>query len=288
MSEAVIKTFFDPTSFTYTHLVQDPVTRRAAIIDSVLNYDPKSGRTRTDAADEVIDYVRSESLSIDWILETHVHADHLSAAHYLKSQLGGQTGVGNAINLVQETFKTVFNVEPTFATDGSQFDVQFADGERFAIGGLAVTVMHTPGHTPACVCYNVDDEHLFVGDTIFMPDQGTARCDFPGGDATILFNSVTRILSLPDSTKLYMCHDYGPNGRDYQYLTTVKAERERNIHVNQTIDLATFVQMRSERDATLDMPTLILPAVQINIRAGELPPAEDNGTRYIKVPINAM
>jgi glyoxylase-like metal-dependent hydrolase (beta-lactamase superfamily II) len=189
---------------------------------------------------------------------------------------------------VQETFKTVFNVEPTFATDGSQFDVQFADGERFAIGGLAVTVMHTPGHTPACVCYNVDDEHLFVGDTIFMPDQGTARCDFPGGDATILFNSVTRILRLPDSTKLYMCHDYGPNGRDYQYLTTVKAERERNIHVNQTIDLATLVQMRSERDATLDMPTLILPAVQINIRAGELPPAEDNGTRYIKVPINAI
>lgn len=288
MSEAIITTFFDPTTFTYTHLVQDPVTQRAAIIDSVLNYDPKSGRTRTDAADEVINYVRSAGLTLDWILETHVHADHLSAAHYLKSQLGGRIGIGSRINLVQETFKMVFNVEATFPTDGSQFDVQFADAERFDIGRLSVTVMHTPGHTPACVSYKVDDEHLFVGDTLFMPDAGTARCDFPGGDAAILFASVKRILSLPDSTKLYMCHDYGPNGRDYQYLTTVKEQRERNIHVNHAIDLATFVQMRRERDATLDMPTLILPSVQINIRAGELPPPENNGTRYIKVPLNAL
>jgi glyoxylase-like metal-dependent hydrolase (beta-lactamase superfamily II) len=253
-----------------------------------LDYDPKSGRTRTASADEVVAYVQQTELSVQWIIETHVHADHLSAAPYLKSKLGGKTAIGSHINTIQETFKSVFNAEDEFKTDGSQFDVQFGEGDTFKVGNLEGVVMHTPGHTPACSTYVIDEEHAFVGDTIFMPDQGTARCDFPGGDATILFNSVKRILSLPDSTKLYMCHDYGPNGRDYQYLTTVKEERERNIHVNEDVSVDEFVKMRSERDATLDMPVLILPSVQVNMRAGEMPPAENNGTAYIKVPLNAL
>ena len=287
-SNATVKTFFDKGTFTYTHVISDPATQKAAIVDSVLNYDPKSGRTNTESADEVVAYVQAEGLSVDWILETHVHADHLSAAPYLKSKLGGKMAIGSHIPTIQKTFKSIFNVEPEFKTDGSQFDVQFNEGDTFDIGELKGIVMHTPGHTPACSTYIVDDEHAFVGDTIFMPDQGTARCDFPGGDASILFNSVKRILSLPDSTKLYMCHDYGPNGRDYQYLTTVKEERERNIHVNESVSVDEFVKMRSERDATLDMPVLILPSVQINMRAGEMPPKEDNGTAYIKVPLNAL
>lgn len=287
-TNAQVKTFFDTSTFTYTHVVTDPATKAAAIVDSVLNYDPKSGRTSTDSADQVIAYVKAEGLHVEWILETHVHADHLSAAPYLKSHLGGKTGIGRQIGTVQKVFKSIFNAEEAFKTDGSQFDVQFDDGESFQVGELKGVVMHTPGHTPACSTYVIDDAHAFVGDTIFMPDQGTARCDFPGGDATILFNSVKRILSLPDSTKLYMCHDYGPNGRDYQYLTTVKEERERNIHVNEGVSVDEFVKMRSERDATLDMPVLILPSVQVNMRAGELPPKEDNGTAYIKVPLNAL
>lgn len=287
-STAQVKTFFDTSSFTYTHVITDPATRATAIIDSVMNYDPKSGRTSTHSADEVIDYVKAEDLKVEWILETHVHADHLSAAPYLKASLGGKTGIGKQIGTVQKTFKSVFNAEEGFKTDGSQFDVQFDDGETFSLGELTGKVMHTPGHTPACSTYVIDEEHAFVGDTIFMPDQGTARCDFPGGDATTLFSSVKRILNLPDSTKLYMCHDYGPNGRDYKYLTTVKEERERNIHVNEKVSVDEFVKMRSERDATLDMPVLILPSVQVNMRAGELPPKEDNGTAYIKVPLNAL
>ncbi|EAR08512.1 MBL fold metallo-hydrolase [Reinekea blandensis] len=287
-STAQVKTFFDPATFTYTHVVTDPATKATAIIDSVLDYDPKSGRTSTASADEVIAYVKAEDLKVEWILETHVHADHLSAAPYLKSHLGGKTGIGKQIGTVQKVFKSIFNAEDTFKTDGSQFDIQFDEGDTFQVGELNGYVMHTPGHTPACSTYVIDEEHAFVGDTIFMPDQGTARCDFPGGDATVLFNSVKRILSLPDSTKLYMCHDYGPNGRDYQYLTTVKEERERNIHVNEGVSVDEFVQMRSERDATLDMPVLILPSVQVNMRAGEMPPKEDNGTSYIKVPLNAL
>lgn len=287
-STAQVKTFFDPATFTYTHVLHDPATMKAAIIDSVLDYDFKSGRTSTASADEVIAYVKASGLSVDWILETHVHADHLSAAPYLKKALGGKTAIGAHINVVQETFKNIFNVEADFRTDGSQFDALLADGDEFTVGSLKGTVMHTPGHTPACSTYVIDEEHAFVGDTIFMPDQGTARCDFPGGDANILFNSVKRILNMKDSTKLYMCHDYGPNGRDYQYLTTVKEQRDLNIHVNEKVDQGEFVKMRSERDATLDMPTLILPSVQINMRAGELPPAENNGTRYIKVPLNAL
>jgi glyoxylase-like metal-dependent hydrolase (beta-lactamase superfamily II) len=287
-SNANVKTFFDPGTFTYTHVISDPATKAAAIVDSVLNYDPKSGRTSTASADEVIAYIKSEGLSLEWILETHVHADHLSAAPYLKQALGGKIGIGRQITTVQEVFKGVFNAEESFKTDGSQFDVQFDDNETFNIGNLNALVMHTPGHTPACATYVIDEEHAFVGDTIFMPDQGTARCDFPGGDATILFNSVKRILSMPESTKLYMCHDYGPGGRDYMYLTTVKEERERNIHVNDDVPVEEFVKMRTERDATLDMPVLILPSVQINMRAGEMPPAEDNGTAYLKVPLNAL
>ncbi len=285
---AIVKTFFDPATFTYTHVMHDADSRKALIVDSVLDYDPKSGRTATASADEVIAYVGEQDLTVEWIVETHVHADHLSAAPYLKAKLGGKTAIGSHIDAVQKTFKTIFNVEDEFRTDGSQFDRLFNDNDTFQVGGLTVTVMHTPGHTPACSTYVVDNEHAFVGDTIFMPDQGTARCDFPGGDATVLFNSVKRILSLPDSTKLYMCHDYGPNGREYQYLTTVKEERERNIHVNEKVSVDEFVKMRSERDATLDMPTLILPSVQINMRAGEMPPAERNGTAYIKVPLNAL
>lgn len=283
-----IKTFFDRASCTYTHLVIDPQTRKAAIIDSVLNYDPKAGRTASYSADEVISYVQKNQLEVEWILETHVHADHLSAASYLKAQLGGKTGIGSHINSVQKVFKEIFNAEHDFPTDGSQFDVQFEDDGTFTIGELTVQVLHTPGHTPACVTYLVDGEHAFVGDTIFMPDGGTARCDFPGGSAEILFRSVKRLLSLPESTKLYMCHDYGPNGREYQYLTTVKDERERNIHVNDDISVAQFIDMRTKRDETLQMPVLILPSVQINMRAGELPPAEDNGTSYIKIPINRV
>jgi glyoxylase-like metal-dependent hydrolase (beta-lactamase superfamily II) len=288
MSTAIVKTFFDPATFTYTHVIFDLATRAAAIIDSVLDYDPKSGRTTTTSADQVIEFINNEKLQVEWILETHVHADHLSAAPYLKSRIGGKTGIGSHIDTVQQTFKSIFNAEDSFKTDGSQFDARFADGERFEIGELSGYVMHTPGHTPACSTYVIDDEHAFVGDTIFMPDQGTARCDFPGGDATTLYKSVNRILSLPDSTKLYMCHDYGPNGRDYQYLTTVKEERERNIHVNQTISVEDFVRMRTLRDATLDMPVLILPSVQINMRAGEMPPKEENGMSYLKVPLNAL
>ena len=287
-SQAIVKTFFDSATFTYTHVVQDEATKKAMIVDSVLNYDPKSGRTTTTSADEVIGYVEQNGLIVEWIVETHVHADHLSAAPYLKKSLGGKTAIGNYIGVIQETFKSIFNAESEFKTDGSQFDMQFKEGDTFALGNLTVSVMHTPGHTPACSTYIVDGEHAFVGDTIFMPDQGTARCDFPGGDATILFNSVKRILSLPDSTKLYMCHDYAPNGREFQYMTTVKEERERNIHVNLNVTVDEFVKMRSERDATLDMPVLILPSVQINMRAGEMPPTESNGTAYIKVPINAL
>ncbi len=286
-SNALVKTFFDPTTFTYTHVLHCPTSLKAMIVDSVLDYDFKSGRTNTVSADKLIEYVEDESLTVEWILETHVHADHLSGAAYIQKAVGGKTGMGANIDVVQATFKNLFDVEQDFRTDGSQFDALFNDGDSFNIGELTCTVMHTPGHTPACSTYVVD-EHVFVGDTIFMPDQGSARCDFPGGDANVLYQSVQRILTLPDETKLYMCHDYGPNGRDYQYLTTVKDQREQNIHMNVSVSEEKFVSMRRERDATLGMPALILPSVQINMRAGEMPPARDNGIRYIQVPINAL
>ncbi|NWG47299.1 MAG: MBL fold metallo-hydrolase [Alphaproteobacteria bacterium] len=283
-----VTSFFDEATYTITHVVADPKTRRAAIIDPVLDYDPKSGRTATRSADRVIAHVREAGLTIDWILETHAHADHLSAGPYLKSALGGKTGIGAHITDVQEVFGTLFNAEPDFARDGSQFDQLFEDGARFAIGGLEARVMHTPGHTPACVTYVVGDA-AFVGDTLFMPDYGTARCDFPRGDAATLYRSIRRIFSLPDETRLFLCHDYKAPGRDsYVWETTVGAEKAGNVHVHEGVSEAEFVAMRTARDRTLGMPVLLLPAVQVNMRAGAFPPPEDNGIRYLKIPLDAV
>lgn len=282
-----IKTFFDEATFTATHVVWDPATKQAAIIDSVHDYDPKSGRTDTASADAVIAFVQQEGLGVDWILETHVHADHLTAAPYLQEKLGGRIGIGAKVAVVQGVFKSVFNAEETFATDGRQFDRLFEDGEQFQIGDLTVEVMHTPGHTPACVTYVVGDA-AFVGDTLFMPDFGTARCDFPGGDARQLYQSIKRILALPPETRLFLCHDYGPGGRAYEWVTTVAAQREKNIHVNDSVDEDGFVAMRTERDKQLSMPVLILPSVQVNMRAGVMPPPEANGISYLKLPVDAL
>ncbi len=282
-----VKTFFDKTTFTASHVVWDPATKHAAIVDSVKDYDPKSGRTSTASADELIAFVKSGGLHIEWILETHVHADHLTAAPYLKEKLGGKIGIGARIDVVQGVFKKVFNVEESFATDGRQFDHLFEDGEVFHIGDMEAEAIHTPGHTPACATYVVGDA-AFVGDTMFMPDFGTARCDFPGGDARQLFKSIKKILTLPGETRLFLCHDYAPGGREYLWETTVAAQRESNIHVNDSVDEDGFVKMRTERDKQLDMPVLILPSVQVNMRAGDLPPPEDNGTSYLKIPLDAL
>jgi glyoxylase-like metal-dependent hydrolase (beta-lactamase superfamily II) len=258
-----------------------------AIIDSVLDYDPKSGRTRHTSADKVIAYVRENQLQTAWILETHAHADHLSAAPYLKAQLGGQTAIGDHITAVQKVFKGIFNMEPAFACDGSQFDHLFADGEAIVVGEMRGHTMLVPGHTPACVAYHFGDA-VFVGDTMFMPDVGSARCDFPGGNARQLYASIHKILSLAPQTRLFMCHDYPPAGREVAFESTVAEQRAKNIHTHEGISEDQFVHMRSTRDATLDMPVLILPAVQINIRAGQFPPAEDNGVAYVKIPLNAL
>ena len=283
-----VKTFFDEATFTATHVVWDPAAKKAAIIDSVKDYDPKSGRTSTESADAVIDFIQALDLTVEWILETHVHADHLTAAPYLKEKLGGQIAIGAEIEKVQGVFKKVFNAEEAFATDGRQFDHLFADGETFGIGGLAARVMHTPGHTPACATYVIGDA-AFVGDTLFMPDFGTARCDFPGGDARQLYQSIHKILALPPETRLFLCHDYKAPGRDaYAWETTVAAQRENNIHVHDGTSEDAFVKMRSARDKELDMPVLILPSVQVNMRAGDMPPAEDNGIRYLKIPVDAL
>lgn len=278
---------FDPATWTVTYIVHNGPGSVAAIIDSVLDYDHKSGRTRTTSADKVIDYVKANDLKVHWILETHAHADHLSAAPYLKQKLGGKIGIGDQITRVQKVFKDIFNLEPEFRLDGSQFDVLLKDEEEFRIGELTGRVLAVPGHTPACVAYQVGDA-VFGGDTLFMPDVGTARCDFPGGDAKTLYASVRKILSLPTETRLFMCHDYPPNNRPVAFETTVAEQRTKNIHVHDGITEAQFVEMRTKRDATLEMPTLILPAVQINIRAGEMPPKETNGTAYVKIPINAL
>ena len=278
---------FDPATWTVTYVVHAGPGSTCAIVDPVLDYDPKSGRTRTRSADQVIDYVREHRLQVAWILETHAHADHLSAAPYLKRELGGRMAIGSRITQVQQVFKGLFNLEPGFDTDGSQFDHLLADGERFTIGELTGEVMSVPGHTPACVAYRIGDA-VFVGDTLFMPDVGTARCDFPGGDARTLYASTRKLLSLPPETRLFMCHDYPPNGRPVAFETTVAEQRAKNIHLHDGIDEAQFVEMRTRRDATLEMPTLILPAVQINIRAGEMPPAEANGVAYLKIPLNAL
>jgi glyoxylase-like metal-dependent hydrolase (beta-lactamase superfamily II) len=280
--------FFDPATFTVTYVVHDPATGKAAIIDSVLDYDPSSGRTKTASADAVVDYVTSNGLDVTWLLETHAHADHFSAAPYLQEKLGGKIAIGAHITAVQAVFGKLFNAGEDFAPDGSQFDALFSDGDTFAIGALPVTVMHVPGHTPACIAYVVG-EAVFVGDTMFMPDYGSARADFPGGDARTLFRSLRRILTLPDETRLFMCHDYLPAGRsEYVWETTVAAERAGNIHAHDGISEDEFVAMREARDATLDMPRLILPSVQVNMRAGHLPPPDDNGIVYLKIPVNAV
>ena len=282
-----VRAFFDPATWTLTYVVKDPNSASCAIIDSVLDYDAASGRTKTDSADQVIHMVKSEGLSVEWIVETHVHADHLSAAPYLHNQLGGQIGIGTHITDVQTIFGNLFNAEPEFHRDGSQFDALFEDGDTFSIGSLTATAMHTPGHTPACMTYHIGDA-LFVGDTLFMPDFGTARCDFPGGDARILYHSIQRLLALPPETRMFMCHDYMPNGRELKYQTTVAEQRASNLHVHDEISEDEFVDMRTAKDKTLNMPALILPSVQINMRAGELPPAEDNGVRYLKIPLDAV
>jgi len=286
-----VEGFFDPHTWTVSYLVLDRETRQCALVDSVLDYDPKSGRTGHASADRLIARVGELGAKVQWILETHVHADHLSAAPYLKERLGGRVGIGSRITTVQDVFGKLFNAGPGFAHDGSQFDHLFEDGEEFRIGGLRARAMHTPGHTPACMTYVVGDgveDAAFVGDTLFMPDYGTARCDFPGGDARTLYRSINKVLSLPPATRLYMCHDYQPNGREVQFVSTVAEEREKNIHVRDGISEEEFVAMRTKRDATLEMPVLILPSVQVNMRAGHLPEPEDNGRRYLKIPIDAL
>jgi glyoxylase-like metal-dependent hydrolase (beta-lactamase superfamily II) len=285
--KADIKAFFDPETWTYTYVVSGGKGTPCIIIDSVLNYDPKSGRTSTRSADEVIQFIQNEELKLTWILETHAHADHLTAAPYLQEKLGGKLVIGNHITNVQSVFKGVFNLEAGFAVDGSQFDHLLTDGESLDFGELSLKALYVPGHTPACMAYEIGDA-LFVGDTLFMPDVGTARCDFPGGNAKTLYQSIQKILSYPNETKLYMCHDYPPNGRSPEFCSTVGAEKSGNIHVHDGISEQQFVQMRTQRDKTLQMPTLILPSIQINIRAGHFPEPEDNGKSYLKIPLNIL
>ena len=285
--QAQVKAFFDPATWTVSYVVFDAPGGHCALVDSVLDYDPKSGRTRTDSANQLIAFVREQNLTVDWILETHAHADHLSAAPYLRKHLGGKIAIGGKITQVQNVFKGIFHLEPEFATNGSQFDHLFEDGDTFAIGTLQVQALSVPGHTPACMAYQVGDA-VFVGDTLFMPDVGTARCDFPGGNAHTLYQSVRKLLSLPPETRLFMCHDYPPEGREAQWECTVADQRARNIHVHDGVSEAEFVAMRTKRDAGLAMPVLILPSVQVNIRAGELPPPEANGVSYLKIPLNAL
>lgn len=282
-----VEPFFDPATSTVTYVVHAGDGTPCVIIDPVLDYDPKSGRTRTASADAVIAFVRGRALRVEWILETHAHADHLTAAPYLKRQLGGRIGIGARITEVQQAFGEVFNAGEDFRRDGSQFDRLWADGETFAVGALAFRVLAVPGHTPACVAYQVGDA-VFAGDTLFMPDVGTARTDFPGGDAATLFRSIRRLLELPPETRIFVCHDYPPAGRTATFETTVAAERAGNIHVRDGVTEQEFVTMRTQRDATLAMPVLLLPAVQVNMRAGELPPAEANGVAYLKIPIDAL
>ncbi len=282
-----VDSFFDPATSTISHVVVEPNGRKCAIVDSVLDYQPNSGRTKTDSADRIVAHVKERGLEVEWILETHAHADHLSAARYLKAKLGGRIAIGARITEVQKIFREVFNLERTFNTDGRQFDHLFEDGEVFRIGRLEARVMYTPGHTPACCTYVMGDV-AFVGDTLFMPDSGTARADFPGGDAQTLYRSIQKILSLPPETRLFMCHDYQPGGREPMWETTVAEERERNIHVGGGRSEEEFVELRTARDRTLDVPQLLIPSIQINIRAGDFPPPEDNGVRYLKVPLNRL
>ena len=282
-----IEAFFDDATWTVSYVVFDEPGGHCALVDSVLDYDAKSGRTRTHSADRLVAFVQSKGLTVQWILETHAHADHLSAAHYLRSKLGGKIAIGAAITQVQEVFKAIFHLEPEFHPDGRQFDHLLHDEEVFSIGHLEAKALAVPGHTPACMAYQIADAVL-VGDTLFMPDVGTARCDFPGGNAHTLYQSVRKLLSLPEQTRLFMCHDYPPAERAPAWQTTVADQRAHNIHVHDGMTEAAFVELRTRRDATLDMPVLILPSVQVNIRAGAMPPAEDNGVTYLKIPVNAL
>lgn len=284
----VIRTFFDEPTFTATHVVHDPVTRRAAIIDSVLDFDQAAGRTSHASADAIIEYVREQKLTVDWLLETHAHADHLSDAPYLQQHLGGTLVIGREIVTVQNVFAGVFNEPISFARDGSQFDRLMSDGETFALGNLGAIALHVPGHTPACLAYVIGDA-VFVGDTLFMPDYGSARADFPGGDARTLYRSIRRLMQLPDETRVFLCHDYKAPGREtYVWETTIGAERTENLHVHDGISEDAFVAMREARDKTLGMPRLILPSIQVNIRAGHLPEPEANGVSYLKLPLNLL
>lgn len=285
---AKVQSFFDTATSTVTYVIHAGPGTACAIVDSVLDYDFRSGRTSTTSADQVMAFVLAEKLQVEWLLETHAHADHISAAPYLQEHLGGIIGIGEHIRQVQGVFKRIFNLEPEFAPDGSQFGHLFVDGERFRIGDLNAQAIHVPGHTPADMAYIIDDALAFVGDTLFMPDVGSARCDFPGGDAHMLYHSTRHLLSLAPETILYMCHDYPPADREASWITTVAEQRAKNIHLHDGVSEAEFVSMRTQRDSTLAMPNLILPSIQINIRAGHLPPAEDNGTRYLKIPLNAL
>lgn len=286
MQRPIVTHFFDELTNTFSYVVQDPDSRACAIIDSVLDFDYAAGRTDVRSADNLIAFIREHDLDVTWILETHVHADHLSAAPYLHEQLGGKTGIGANIVAVQQIFGKAFNAGSEFARDGSQFDALFEEGDTFTVGQLQGYVLHTPGHTPACLTYVVGDA-AFVGDTLFMPDYGTARCDFPGGDARTLYRSIQKVLALPEQTRLFLCHDYKAPGREtFQHETSVAEQINGNVHVHKGISEDEFVKMRTERDATLGMPRLIIPSVQVNMRAGEMPPAEENGTVYLKVPLN--
>ena len=285
---ALIEAFLDSASSTYSYVVYEADGGQCAIVDPVLDYDGAAGRTCTAQADRIIAFVRAHDLQVQWLLETHAHADHLSAAPYLRRELGGKIAIGESISKVQNVFKALFNLEPEFCVDGSQFDHLFAPNESFTIGNLKATALHVPGHTPADMAYLIDGEQILVGDTLFMPDVGTARCDFPGGNAHQLFNSIHKLLAFPASVKLYVCHDYPPEGREAHCQTTVGEQRKSNIHVHDGIDEAAFVEMRIKRDAGLGMPTLLLPAIQVNVRAGKFPAAEDNGVVYLKIPINKL
>ncbi len=288
MTKPHVTSFFDEYTFTVTHIVADPASKQCAIIDSVLDFNPNSGRTATTSADEVIDFVRENDLTVQWILETHAHADHFSAAPYLQEKLGGKIAIGAHIPDVQKVFGGLFNEGDDFKRDGSQFGHLFTDGERFKIGEIDADVMYVPGHTPACIAYHIGDA-VFVGDTLFMPDYGSARCDFPGGDAGTLYDSVQKIFALPDDTRMFLCHDYKATGRDeFAWETTVGEQRKHNIHLHDGVTRDAFIAMRTARDKTLEMPRLILPSIQVNMRAGEMPEPEDNGQRYLKIPLNAV
>lgn len=283
----LVEPFFDSATSTFSYVVHAGDGTDCAIVDSVLDYDPKSGRTSRASADRIIRFVREHRLRVQWLLETHAHADHLSAAQYLKAELGGKIAIGEAIQVVQRTFKDIFNLGGDVPADGTQFDYLFGADEKFEIGALSARAMHVPGHTPADIAYEVGDA-VFVGDTLFMPDVGSARCDFPGGNAHTLYRSVRRLLSLPPETRLFMCHDYPTDSREPCCQTTVAEERSANVHLHDGITEEAFVEMRTRRDSTLSMPTLILPSVQVNIRAGAMPAPESNGVRYLKIPLDAL